>query len=31
MEVGLLDRTAVGRTFRRFSRQELSAIVDTPG
>ena len=31
MEVGLLDRSATGRTFRRFSRQELSEIVDTPG
>ena len=30
MEVGLLDRKAVGRTFRRFSRQELSGILDTP-
>ena len=30
MEVGLLDRKAVGRTFRRFSRQDLSGILEIP-
>ncbi|EQD24579.1 MAG: hypothetical protein D084_Lepto4C00408G0004 [Leptospirillum sp. Group IV 'UBA BS'] len=30
MEVGLLDRTAAGRTFRRFSKDDLSKILDTP-
>lgn len=30
MEVALLDRKAVGRTFRRFSRSELSQILENP-
>lgn len=30
MEVALLDRKALGRTFRRFSRSELSLILENP-